>query len=94
MKEINEFNYLARSRFPGGNFSFLRLVPKSFFFFFFKRYPRIRAADIFAGAQMFGSSLNVFYNSPESPKFSKPHGVRPLLESESRLDVTLQRLGH
>lgn len=32
---------------------------------------------------MFGTSLNVFYNSPGSPKFSKPHGVSSLPECES-----------
>lgn len=41
---------------------------------------RNKSLDILAGAQMFGTFLDLFYTSPESPKFSKPDGVRSLLK--------------
>lgn len=68
----------------------LKAGSKSFFLW----YLRTRALAILAGAQMFGTSLNLFYTSPESPKFSQPDGARSLLNSTSHPDVGLEGTTH
>lgn len=89
-REGNQWVQLASSLLLStANFSFVRLVQKVFLW-----YLRTRALAILAGAQMFGTSLNLFYTSPESPKFSQPDGARFLLNSTSHPDVGLEGTTH
>lgn len=57
VKEINEFNYASSPTVSYRGFSFTRLVPPKFLCW----YPRTGAPDIYAYAQMLGTSLNCLY---------------------------------